>query len=144
MSAYCSQDDILGEISYADLVALTDDDTPPAGDINPTVISKVIANASGVIDRMVGNIYTVPFSPTPESVKSLAITIACYRLLRRREVPDEKNKFWDDYKLAMRMLERVNKRDALLDLAATQDFAAVAYNVTATPFGYGNYPASTR
>jgi phage gp36-like protein len=143
-SAYCQQADILGEISYADLVTLTDDDTPPTGDINTEILNQTIANASGLIDRMVGNIYSLPFSPIPPSVTSLAVTITCYRLLRRREVPDEKNKFADDYKLAMRMLERVNTGEQHLDLSVNRDFSQVAANVTSTPFGYGNIPASTK
>lgn len=144
MSAYCTQADILGEIQEADLIALTDDANPPIGDINAAVLNQVIANASGVIDRMVGNIYTLPFNPVPPGVVSLAVTITCYRLYRRREWPDEKNKFTEDYRLAMKFLEAVNSGDKLLDLSASRAFSQVAANTMASPWGSGNQTASSR
>jgi phage gp36-like protein len=144
MSAYCSQNDLLGDIQMADLITLTDDDSPATGVLNSTVLNAVISKASGVIDRMVGNVYDIPFNPIPASVNSLAIAIACYTLYRRREVPDEKNKFAEDYRLAMQMLVAVNKREQFLDLSAGQDFDMVAPVTTPTVFGSGNYPASSR
>jgi phage gp36-like protein len=144
VSTYCTQDDILGEIQEADLISLTDDESPPTGDVNATVLNQIIANASGVIDRMVGNVYDVPFSPAPPSVVSLCISIVCYRLFRRREVPDEKNKFTEDYRLAMRMLEGVNKGEQFLDLSVQRDAPMVAANVMASPWGSGNQTASSR
>ena len=83
MSAYCSQNDLLGDIQMADLITLTDDDSPATGVLNSTVLNAVISKASGVIDRMVGNVYDIPFNPTPASINSLAIAIACYTLYRR-------------------------------------------------------------
>jgi phage gp36-like protein len=144
VSAYITQADLLGDIQTADLIALTDDDSPPTGQVNTTVLDSVIVKASGVIDRMVGNVYDVPFNPIPPSVKSLAIAIACYTLYRRREVPDEKNKFTEDYRLAMEMLKAVNRREEFLDLEAVEEVPMVSSNITATIFGSGNYPASTR
>ena len=144
MSAYCNQDDITGEIQESDLVSLTDDSTPPMGVVDDTILNQVIANASGVIDRYVGNIYSVPFSPVPPSVRSLTITIACYRLYRRRLVPDEKNNFTEDYLAAIKFLEAVNSGEKTLDIAAVRDFSQVAANTGTTPWGSGNFPSSSR
>lgn len=143
MSAYCSQAQIEGEIQASDLINLTDDDTPPSGVVNATVLNQVIENASGVIDRYVGNIYTVPFSPVPAAVASLAVTITCYKLYRRRLVPDEKNNFTEDYLAAIKFLEAVNSGEKMLDQAAVRDFSQVAVASTSTPWGSGNYPSTS-
>lgn len=144
MSAYATQQDLLGEIQMADLIMLTDDDTPPSGSLNTAILGQAIANASGLIDRYCGNVYDIPFNPIPASVLSMAVTITCYKLLRRREVPDEKNKFAEEYKSVISFLEKVNRREAMLDLGASQDFGMVAANVTPTIYGCGNFPVSSR
>lgn len=144
MSAYCTQADIAGEIQASDLITLTDDDTPPLGVVSDTVLNQVIANASGLIDQYVGNIYQVPFNPVPPSVVSLTVIICCYKLYRRRLVPDEKNNFTEDYLRAIKFLVSVNKGESLLDLSVERAFSQVAANVLPTPWGMGNAVASSR
>lgn len=141
MSVYCNQSDIEGEIQDADLIQLTDDNG--TGSLNSVVLNQVIANASGEIDRYVGNVYDIPFNPVPPSVESMAIIITCYRLYRRREVPDEKNKYYEDYRGVRDYLKLVQQREAVLDLSASQDFSQVAANTRYTPWGYGNWVSTS-
>lgn len=136
MSAYCTRADIEGEIQAADLIKLTDDSA--TGDVDLTVLNQAIENASGVVDRYAGNLYTTPFSPIPVAVKSAAIVICCYRLYRRRLVPDEKNNFTEDYERTIKFLEAVNSREKTLGLDAEQDFGQVAANTCDSPWGGGN------
>lgn len=146
MSAYTTQAAILGEIQYSDLVALTDDE-PVKGDINATVLAQIIQNASGYVDSKIANLYgqQLPFSTVPSSVASMALTIVCYRLFRRREIPDEKNKFYQDWKDVKEFLDRVNTGDAHLDDVPARDFPQGA--VTWRPTIYGgvtsNWPATS-
>lgn len=123
MSAYTTQQAISGEIQNQDLIRMTDD-APSLGVVNQQVLNQVIQNASGYIDRKLANIYgeQLPFNPVPLSVASMALTIACYRLLRRREVPDEKNKFFGEYKRVRDFLDGVNKGDFHLDDVPPRDF----------------------
>jgi phage gp36-like protein len=87
---------------------------------------------------MVGNLYTVPFSsPPPPSVESMAIVISCYRLYRRREVPDEKNKYFQDYTDVMAFLQNVKDGSEVLDLSVSKQVPPVAANQRATIWGYG-------
>lgn len=144
MSAYCTQADIEGEIQAADLIQLTDDSIPPTGSVDTSVLNQVIANASGLIERYVGNIYDLPFNPIPPSVRSLAITITCYRLYRRRLVPDEKNNFTEDYLEAIKFLAAVNSGEKMLDASVGRKFSQVAANAVTTPWGSGNTIASSR
>jgi phage gp36-like protein len=141
MSAYTNQAAVLGEIQEMELIALTDD-APKTGDINQTVLNQVIQNASGYIDRKVANIYgqQLPFNPVPASVVSMALTITCYRLYRRRMVPDEKNKFYSEYKDVCEVLNKVNIGEQHLDDVISRDFpqGAIAGQTTI----YGNQPFS--
>jgi phage gp36-like protein len=138
MSSYCSQSDIIGEIQLDNLIQLTDD-APVTGYVNTTILAQVIANASGEIDRMVGNVYDVPFVPVPPSVESMAIVITCYRLYRRRETPDELNKYFADYRIIREHLKAVHERKDVLDLSVQNDFSQVAANVRSGPYGWGNW-----
>jgi phage gp36-like protein len=137
LSAYCQTLDVLGEIQMDDLIALTDD--AATGQLNTTVLNQVIANASGEIDRMVGNRYAVPFSPVPPSVQSMAIVITCYRLYRRRAVPDEQNKYFADYDAIRAFLKQVKKGDEQLDLTVTTAFEQVQFSARASVFGWDGH-----
>tara|TARA_R110000868_G_scaffold133813_1_gene345539 strand:- start:1263 stop:1703 length:441 start_codon:yes stop_codon:yes gene_type:complete len=145
MSQYTSQDAVLGEIRLKDLIALTDD--LKTGSVNTTVLNQVITSASGYIDSKVANIYgqQLPFNPIPSSISSMALTITCYRLLRRAEVPDEKNKFTESWRDAKEFLDRVNKGEAMIDDVVNRDFAQVAFTVRSTTFGVKgtNFPSTT-
>lgn len=147
-SAYTNQTAILGEIQSADLLALTDDDQK--GAINTTVLNQIISNASGYIDSKVANLYgeQLPFTPapnSPSSVASMALTIACYRLYRRREVPDEKNKFYEDWKDVKEFLDEVNTGDKHLDDVPYRDYPQVLQTSRSTIYGGmgSNWPSNT-
>ena len=135
MSAYTNQAAVLGEIQRQDLIALTDDDG--SHDINTSILNQIIVNASGFIDSKVANIYgqQLPFNPVPSSVASMALTITCYRLFRRREVPNEKNKFTEAYNDVVAFLDRVNKGEAMIDDVVTRDFNPVSYTGTRSLYG---------
>lgn len=136
MSAYTNENDILGEIQLKELIRLTDD-APTTGAVNQTILNQVIANASGEIDSYVGSRYSVPLVPTPPSVEAMAIVITCYRLYRRREVPDEKNKYKEQYDDAIKTLKTIKAGDEALDLSVNQAFSPVQSVQRATIFGWG-------
>jgi phage gp36-like protein len=138
MSVYCQQSDILGEIQQADLIALTDD-APSTGRINTAVLNQTIANASGFIDQYIGAIYQLPLTQTSPAITNLAITITCYRLYRRRNTPDESNKYFEAYKDAVEFLKRVQNHEAILDLNLPQAFSGAAYVARRGIYGRGRY-----
>jgi phage gp36-like protein len=140
-SAYTTQAAIQGSIQSKDLIACTDD-APAQGAINTTILNQVIANASGVIDMYCANIYgqQIPFNPVPPSVAQMALTIACYMLFERREVPKELNKFTSRYNFVMSFLAKVNTGDAHISDVTLRDFPQGALTSQATI--YGNQPFS--
>jgi phage gp36-like protein len=126
MSAYCTQADILGEIQMADLIDLTDD-APFTGNVNTVVLNQVIANASGLIDQYIANVYQLPLAGWPPAITSMAVTITCYRLYRRRQTPDEVNKFFAAYKDLVEFLKKVQAHESILDLNLPQAFSGAAF-----------------
>lgn len=125
MSAYTSQSAVLGEIQMADLISLCDDNQTGSLDgAAVTILNQVIANSSGEVDQACANLYglQLPFSPVPLSAANMALTITCYRLYRRRSVPDEQNKFAREYQRVRDFLDGVNKGDFHLDDVPVRDF----------------------
>lgn len=145
MSTYSNQAAIEGEIPQIDLIALTDDDG--RGTLNITILNQVITNSSGEIDQACANLYgtQLPFNPVPSSVANMALTIACYRLVRRRQTADEQNKFYEQYKRVRDFLDRVNSGDAHIDDIPFRDFPQVAFTGRSTIYGNrsSNWPASS-
>lgn len=145
MSAYTTRTAILGEIQLSDLIALTDDDR--TGQVNDTVLNQIIENSSGYIDSKIANIYgqQLPFNPVPSSVASMALTVTCYRLYRRRSIPDEKNNYNQDWLDVKEFLDRVNQGEAMIDDVPSRDFAQVAFTYRNTTFGSAgtNMPANS-
>jgi len=147
-SYYCRQADISGEIQPQDLIALCDDNQTGSMDAAAVaVLQQVIANASGYVDSKVANIYgaQIPFNPVPNSVKSMAVTITCYRLYRRRETPDEKNKFYRDWVDVKEFLDGVNKGENHIDDLPFRDFPQVLTTGRSTIYGgqFSNWPATS-
>ena len=142
-SYYTSQSAINGEIQMQDLISLTDDATPPTGIVNTEILNQIINNASGEIDQACANIYgqQLPFNPVPRSVANMALTISCYRLYRRRETPDEMNKWYQQYQRVRDFLDKVNTGELHLDDVPGRDFPQGA--LTSQCLVYSGGPFST-
>ena len=137
MSIYTNQAAVNGELPMQDLIGLTDDDQ--TGQLNVTILNQIIANASGEVDQACANIYggQLPFNPVPLSVANMALTIACYRLIRRRNTADEQNKFYQEYKRVRDFLDEVNTGDKHLDDVPTRDFPQGALTGRSIIYGGG-------
>lgn len=102
---YCTQDDVLDQLSEAQLIQCTDDND--TGSVDAAKVAQAIADADGEIDGYVGARYAVPLSPVPAIILKLAVDIAIYNLFSRRdEVPENRA---ERYKNAIRFLEQVAK-----------------------------------
>ena len=132
----------------SDLIALCDDNQTGSLDAAATSnLNQIIVNASGKIDEKCSNLYgqQLPFSPVPASVASMALTIVCYRIYRRREVPDEKNKFTEEYDNVLKFLDEVNTGDKHLGDVPVRDFPQVVTAGRSTIYGVAqsNFPANS-
>jgi len=78
---YCTQNDLLNQLTQAELVQLTDD--AGSGNVDTAKVDAAIAAASATIDAYAGARYTLPLQAS-EKVKQLCVDLAIYELEKRR------------------------------------------------------------
>lgn len=78
---YCTQADLLNQLTQAELVQLTDD--AGTGEVDSDKVDAAIAAASATIDAYAGARYTLPLESS-EKVKQLCMDLAVYELEKRR------------------------------------------------------------
>ncbi|MGH9861987.1 MAG: phage protein Gp36 family protein [Candidatus Acidiferrales bacterium] len=79
--AYCTQSDLLNQLTQAELVQLTND--TGGGTVDTTKVDAAIAAASATIDAYAGARYTLPLQAS-DKIKQLAVDLAIYELEKRR------------------------------------------------------------
>lgn len=103
--AYCTQSDLLEQISEDKLIQLTDDDD--LGIIDASAIARAIADADAEIDGYAATRYDVPFSPVPVSIRKQSVDITIYNLYARRTgAPDDRRTRYND---AIRYLKDLSR-----------------------------------
>jgi len=80
--AYCTQTDILKQITEEQLIQLTDDND--TGSVDTAIVNDAILKADNVIDGYCAQRYTVPFSVVPGIIREISIDLALYHLFSRR------------------------------------------------------------
>ena len=78
---YCTQADLLNQITQAELAQLTDD--AGTGSVDTAKVDSALAAASATIDAYAGARYSLPLA-TSEKVKQLCVDLAIYELEKRR------------------------------------------------------------
>lgn len=105
MGNYIVKADILEQITEADLIELTDDDS--TGSVNDSFVNSAIANAEGEVDGYLATQYATPVTPVPDIVKAFTVDVAIYRLYGRRQGATEAIE--KRYNNAIRFLKEVSK-----------------------------------
>lgn len=80
---YCTVADILAMMPENDLIQLTDDAAQPYM-VNQANVDRAISDAGELIDSSLRGRYTLPLSPVPGIINTLATDVAIYRLYARR------------------------------------------------------------
>lgn len=103
--AYCTQDDILQQLSPDKLIEVTSE----TGDaVDPDIVTRAIEDADATIDTYCQGRYTVPLDPVPPRIREVSVDEAIYNLYSRRDdaIPDLRK---DRHKEAIRFLEKVSE-----------------------------------
>ena len=79
--AYCTQSDLLNQMTTEELVQLTDD--AGSGSVDTAKVDAALNAASATIDAYAGARYTLPLE-TSEKIKHLCVDLAVYELEKRR------------------------------------------------------------
>jgi len=114
---YCTLDDLKKLIPAQDLIQLTDDHVPPSAIITANV-DKAIADAGELIDGYLRDRYTLPLSPMPGLIGTLASHIAVYGLYGRRPAINPPESVAERYKSAIKLLERIQEGKITLGTGA--------------------------
>lgn len=112
---YTTLDKIIGQISEAILIQLTDDEQLEV--VNTDRVDEAVSDADAVIDGYCQARYAVPFNPVPPIIAKCALDMAIYNLYARRvetmpEVRDNNNT------TALKRLQEIAKGVVSLGAAA--------------------------
>lgn len=109
---YASQTDLETHYGLDELIELTDRATPPAGEIDTTVLGHAQAAADGEIDGYIAMRYALPLPVVPQRLVDLACHITHYHLYTHA-VPEL---VAERYKAAIAFLRLVAEGKATLGL----------------------------
>ena len=129
---YCTLTDLKQDISEKELEQLTDDER--LGAINETRISAACADASELIDGFLRGRYTLPLSPVPTVIKTIAKEITIYRLFLRKKRQTITKEMTDNYNAQIKLLEKIQKGEITLgvDETPTSEQGEGAYKTNKT------------
>ena len=105
---YCTQEDMEWRIGTATLAQLTND-TMGAATPDVNVIETILDRVDALIDARCGTVYTVPFSPVPDIIKQIAISLAVFDAFQRKPSNVGMPKMWEaEHKEAVKMLDEIS------------------------------------
>lgn len=78
---YCTENDLLNQLTQAELIQLTDD--AGTGLVDSAKVAAALAAASATIDAYAGARYSLPLAPS-DKVTQLCVDLAIYELEKRR------------------------------------------------------------
>lgn len=115
--AYCTVDDIKGQLDERDLIQYTDDAGEGAVDLDK--VAQAIADADAEINGYLGARYAVPLDPVPPVVAKYAVDMAIYHIQSRRRGASESRK--ERYDMAIRFLTKVGEGKLTLGVNDPED-----------------------
>lgn len=84
--SYCTQEDLEREISRAELTALT---AESGAEPDAEVVGQVLTEVAAEINAYLAGRYVLPLPEVPQSLRSVAVALAVYRLYGRRSLVPE-------------------------------------------------------
>ena len=130
--AYITLDDIFREIDRSVLIELSDDADEPTGDVVQANVDSAIDRAGAVIDGYLANKTAVPVETTP-TIKALAVDIAIYTLMSRRENVTKVRA--DRYGSAINFLKAVVDGKAMIGVTTDTSSRYAIISAPAADFG---------
>jgi phage gp36-like protein len=115
MSNYCQISDIQLVVPAQDLIDLTDDEN--TGQMNQTIITQYISDASEEIDDYLRGRYDLPFANPPGLLLRLCRDISVYKLYGRRIRLNPPEAIKDAANRSYKFLDRIQKGDIVLGVA---------------------------
>jgi len=105
---YCDLDDVKKVLPEAEIIGLTDDNSPPV-EVDEDNLNEAVFHAEDVINCHLLGKYTIPLNPVPRLIKNIAVDITVFRLYARRPDVSVPEGVLERYKNAIKLLESINK-----------------------------------
>lgn len=117
---YCTTQDIEKQITHEILVQLTND-TPPQDTVDDSVTYEAILYSSTLIDGYLRGKYTLPLDTHFPLLRIIAIDLSIYRLYSRRLQADMPDSILEQYKEAIKTLEKIQKGTIALAIETDEE-----------------------
>ncbi len=104
---YCTSEDIQKQITTPTLIQLTSDDSQDV--VNETITFEAILYSSTLIDGYLRGRYNLPLDTHFPLLRIIAIDLSIYRLYSRRLQADMPESILEQYKEAIKTLEKIQK-----------------------------------
>jgi len=104
---YCTQQDIETQVTTPTLIQLTSDDSQDS--VNETVAYEAILYSSTLIDGYLRGRYNLPLDTHFPLLRIIAIDLSIYRLYSRRLQAEMPESILEQYKEAIKTLEKIQK-----------------------------------
>ena len=131
---YCIQEDIEKQITTPTLIQLTSDDSQEV--VNETITFEAILYSSTLIDGYLRGRYNLPLDTHFPLLRIIAIDLSIYRLYSRRLQADMPESILEQYKEAIKTLEKIQKGIISLEIqteTSTNQIQANEYITNKTP-----------
>ena len=132
--SYCTQADL--ELSYSTeaLQQIAGDGT----DIDSDIISESIADADGLIDSYICQLYSVPLTTVPQIINTISKKITWYYLFNRQ--PGGSETAENEYNNCIELLKRLANKEIKLPNVSPSSGLLLIDGMTDTDRGNYDYP----
>ena len=111
---YCTSEDIQKQITTPTLIQLTSDDSQDV--VNETITFEAILYSSTLIDGYLRGRYNLPLDTHFPLLRIIAIDLSIYRLYSRRLHSDMPEAILEQYKEAIKILDKIQKGTITLEV----------------------------
>ncbi len=126
--SYITRAQLTDRYSANVLTKLTDRGTPKTGVIDDDVLNRAITDADALIDAHIAKVYKLPVSAVPMMLVGIAGALTFYKL----HIYQADEKATNDYRDALRNLEKIGRREILLDIEGVEPTSAHTSQVYTT------------
>lgn len=127
MSSYITPQTIADEIGgWPRLNDALDDDGD--GQVEPGLLDRLIAAASGAVDSFLQGRYVTPLNPVPAIAVEAALVFAIEKIYnRRKQAPNERNPYEERANEMRRRLKKISDHQESLDVEERETFTPGAF-----------------
>ncbi len=127
---YCTLENIRGHIPESRLIEITDDINPnPTGEVDVSVVDKMIVESSRLIDSYIGKRFKMPLPSVPDVLTMICVDLVIYNLYERVTEMNITEGMKLRYNNAIALLKRLAEGDADLGIEINDHIEESGFDV---------------